>query len=253
MPTALVTGASAGLGAQFAHQLATLGHDLVLVARDAGRLEAAAQKLRDEREVAVEVLPADLSTDDGCAAVTARIERGDIDVLVNNAGIGTYQPFGEASLEHEEQQLDLNVRAVLRLTHAAVRVMRERGAGRVLNVSSVAGFIPRGRNATYAASKSWVTLFSEAVSVQLQGTGVTITAVCPGFTHTEFHERASADMTDVPQGMWLDAVDVVREGLADTFAGKPISVPSKRYKALSGVARTIPRPVLRAVMARRAL
>ncbi len=253
MPTALVTGASAGLGAQFAHQLATLGHDLVLVARDAGRLEAAAQKLRDEREVVVEVLPADLSTDDGCAAVTARIERGDIDLLVNNAGIGTYLPFGEASLEHEEQQLDLNVRAVLRLTHAAVRVMRERGAGRVLNVSSVAGFIPRGRNATYAASKSWVTLFSEAVSVQLQGTGVTITAVCPGFTRTEFHERASADMTDIPQGMWLDAVDVVREGLADTFAGKPISVPSKRYKTLSGVARTIPRPVLRAVMARRAL
>ena len=256
MPTALVTGASAGLGAEFARQLAQGGYDLVIVARDELRLATTEQTLSTEYGVAVQILPADLGTDDGCAAVAARIESATapaIDLLVNNAGLGTYQPFGEATLEHEEQQLDLNVRAVLRLTHAAVRVMRERGAGRILNVSSVAGFIPRGRNATYAASKAWVTLFSEAIAVQLQGTGVTVTSVCPGFTHTEFHQRASADMSEVPQRMWLEAADVVREGLADTFAGKPISVPSRRYTALTGVARTIPRPLLRAVMVRRAL
>ncbi|WP_375492205.1 SDR family NAD(P)-dependent oxidoreductase [uncultured Jatrophihabitans sp.] len=251
MPTALVTGATSGLGAEFARQLAGRGHDLVLVARTEERLHSTQQELA--RSVDVEVLPADLTTDDGCAAVATRIERGDIDLLVNNAGIGTYQPFGVATLEHEEQQLDLNVRAVLRLSHAAVQAMQSRGSGRILNVSSVAGFIPRGRNATYAASKAWVTAFSEAVSVMLRGTGVTITAVCPGFTHTEFHDRAAADMSDVPERMWLDAVDVVREGLDDTFAGKPISVPSRRYKTLSGVARTMPRPLLRAIMARRAL
>ena len=253
MPTALVTGASAGLGAEFATQLAACGHDLVLVARDAERLAAAADRLRAAHRVEVETLSADLATDDGCATVSARLAAGDVDLLVNNAGIGTYQPFGTADLAREEAQLDLNVRAVLRLTHAAVRAMTARGSGRVLNVSSVAGFVPRGGNATYSASKAWVTMFSEALAVQLQGTGVTVTAVCPGFTHTEFHERAQADMSHVPARMWLEAADVVKEGLADTFAGKPLSVPSRRYKTLVGVTRAIPRPVLRAVMARRGM
>jgi hypothetical protein len=153
----------------------------------------------------------------------------------------------------EEAQLDLNVRAVLRLTHAAVRAMTTRGSGRILNVSSVAGFVPRGGNATYSASKAWVTMFSEALAVQLGDCGVTVTAVCPGFTHTEFHERANADMSHVPDRMWLDAEDVVREGLAAAFAGKAISVPSRRYKALVGATRALPRPVLRAVMARRGM
>lgn len=253
MATALITGATAGLGAEFARQLAVQGHDLVLVARDVARLEAARATLGAEHGVQVEVLPADLTSDDGCAAVGARIENGDIDLLVNNAGMGTYQLFGVADLEREELQLDLNVRAVLRLSHAAVRAMTARGSGRILNVSSVAGFMPRGGNATYSAGKAWVTMFSEALAVQLAGSGVTVTAVCPGFTHTEFHERAQADMSKVPDRMWLDASDVVREGLADTFAGKPVSVPSRRYKVLVTAARRMPRPVLRAVMVRRGL
>lgn len=250
---ALVTGASAGLGAEFARQLAAAGYDLVLVARDAARLQATRNSLRDAHGVAVDVLPADLTTDDGCGAVASRLAQGDLDLLVNNAGVGAYQAFGTAELEREEFQLDLNVRAVLRLTHAAVRAMTARGSGRVLNVSSVAGFVQRGGNATYSASKAWVTMFSEALAVQLRGTGVSVTAVCPGFTHTEFDERAQADMTHVPARMWLEAADVVREGLADTFADKALSVPSRRYKALVGAARTIPRPVLRAVMARRGM
>jgi short-subunit dehydrogenase len=250
MPTALVTGASAGIGAEFARQLAAKGYDLVLVARNEARLAAL-----DLPTVSVEVLPADLLTDAGCAAVAARITDPSrpIDLLVNNAGMGMYQSFGVGELEREERQLDLNVRAVLRLTHAAVPAMTARGSGRILNVSSVAGFVPRGGNATYSASKAWVTMFSEGLSVQLQGSGVTVTAVCPGFTHTEFHDRASADMSGVPDRMWLEAPDVVAEGLADTFADKPLSIPSRRYKTLVTVARTLPRPALRAIMARRGM
>ena len=112
---------------------------------------------------------------------------------------------------------------------------------------------PRPGNVTYSASKAWVTMFSEALSLQLAGTGVTVTAVCPGFTHTEFHERAAADMSGVPSRMWLEARDVVREGLSDTFSAAAVSVPSKRYKTLVGVAQTIPRPVLRKIMGRRGL
>lgn len=249
MPLALVTGATAGLGAEFAEQLAGRGYDLVLVARDVARLEAA----RDRLPVRVQVLPADLTTDAGCAAVAERLAAGDVDLLVNNAGVGTYAAFGTAELDREEAQLDLNVRAVLRLTHAAVRAMTARGSGRILNVSSVAGFVPRGGNATYSASKAWVTMFSEALAVQLEGSGVSVTAVCPGFTHTEFHERAQADMSRVPDRMWLQAADVVREGLDDALAGKPVSVPSPLYKTLVVAARSLPRPVLRAIMARRGM
>ncbi|MBE7189001.1 SDR family oxidoreductase [Jatrophihabitans endophyticus] len=253
--TALVTGATAGLGAEFARQLAAAKHDLVLVARDETRLAATAGDLLDAHGVQVETLSADLATDEGQDAVAARL--GDperpVDLLVNNAGIGTYQPFGTADWELEARQLDVNVRAVLHLSHAAVRAMTARGSGRVLNVSSVAGFVPRSGNATYSASKAWVTMFSEALALQLAGTGVTVTAVCPGFTHTEFHERASADMSGVPARMWLEAADVVREGLADAVAGKPVSVPSKRYKALVGVSQTLPRPILREIMRRRGM
>jgi uncharacterized protein len=249
VPTALVTGATAGLGAEFARQLAAGGHDLVLVARDTARLES----MRDSLGVDVEVLSADLTTDDGCAAVAARLADAGrpIDVLVNNAGIGTYRNFGVAPLADEERQLDLNVRAVLRLSHAAVPGMTARRRGHIINISSFSSFVPRGSNATYAAGKAWVTLFSEALAVQLRGTGVTVTAICPGFTRTEFHERAHADMSHVPDRMWLSAADVVREGLADAFRGKPVSVPSRQYRTLLLVTRVVPRPVLRRVMARR--
>jgi short-subunit dehydrogenase len=252
VPTALITGGSSGLGAEFARQLADVGHDLVLVARDEQRLRDFASTLQNTR---VDVLAADLATDEGCERVAERIAdpANPVDLLVNNAGIGTYRPFGTAPLDVEERQLDLNVRAVLRLAHAAVQAMTARGRGRILNVSSVAGFVPRGGNATYSASKAWVTMFSEALAIQLAGSGVTVTAVCPGFTHTEFHQRANVDMSHVPERMWLDAADVVREGLADTFAGKPLSIPTRRYKALVGTARTLPRPVLRAVMTRRGM
>ncbi|PZS32957.1 MAG: short-chain dehydrogenase [Pseudonocardiales bacterium] len=254
MPTALVTGATSGIGAEFARQLAASRHDLILVARDADRLAASQTSLASEFGIEVEVLSADLITDAGCDAVAARIIEAQrpVDILVNNAGFGMYQRFGLAELADEERQLALNVRAVLRLSHAAVRSMTGRGSGKIINISSVAGFVPRGGNATYSASKAWVTMFSEALAVQLAGSGVSITAVCPGFTRTEFHERASADMSHVPARMWLEARTVVSEGLADSAKGRPVSVPSRRYKLLVSAVRTIPRPLLRKIMARRA-
>lgn len=253
MPTALVTGATAGLGAEFARQLAADDYDLVLVARDTERLEQVGDELTRKHGTSVKLIGADLTTDDGCAEVAQRLADREhpIDVLVNNAGFGMYKVFGSAGVAEEERQLDLNVRTVLRLSHAAVQTMTARHNGRIINVSSVSAFVPRGSNATYAASKAWVTMFSEALSVQLIGSGVTVTAICPGFTRTEFHERAAADMSHVPERMWLSAADVVREGLADAFAGKPVSVPTRQYRRLVLITRLVPRPLLRRVMARR--
>jgi hypothetical protein len=253
VPTALVTGATAGLGAEFARQLAAEAYNLVLVARDAERLEQIASELSGREGATVEVISADLISDEGCSVVAKRIEDREhpIDLLINNAGFGMYKVFGSAALADEERQLDLNVRAVLRLSHSAVRAMTGRGNGRIVNVSSVSAFVPRGSNATYAASKAWVTMFSEALSVQLKGSGVTVTAICPGFTRTEFHQRAEADMSHVPERMWLSAADVVREGLADAFAGRPVSVPTRQYRRLVLLARIVPRWLLRRVMARR--
>jgi short-subunit dehydrogenase len=249
MPTALVTGATAGIGAAFARRLATEHHDLVLVARDAARLERFAAELRDR--VAVEVLPADLSTPEGCAAVEARLADAGrpVDVLVNNAGIGLGGSFLENDLEQEQRMLDLNVRAVLRLTHAALGVMVPRGRGDVVNVSSVAGFGPIG--GTYSASKAWVTSFSETTHTAVRGKGVRVVAVCPGFVRTEFHERAGIDVGDRTGPLWLDADRVAREALHDLRRGRAVSVPSVQYKVLSGVLRHLPHGVLRAAGTRR--
>jgi len=250
---ALITGATAGLGAAFARRFAAEGRDLVLVARTVERLESTAVELRERFPIEVEVLAADLSTEQGCAMVAARLGQVDrpVDSLVNNAGFGLYQAFGQASLAGEQRMLDLNVRAVLLLSHTAVTAMTGRGRGEIINVSSVAGFVPRGAAATYAAGKAWVTSFSEGVSLLLAGTGVRITAICPGFTHTEFHARAAADMSGTPSWMWLDADRVVAEGLADARSGVVISVPGKRYKALLVLVKLLPRSVVRKVMARR--
>jgi short-subunit dehydrogenase len=224
-----------------------------LVARDADRLAKNAADLTSRFGVSVETLQADLITDAGCEAVVGRVSdvQRPIDMLINNAGFGMYKFFGAGDIADEERQLDLNVRAVLRLSHAAVRAMTGRNRGQIVNISSVSAFVPRGTNATYSASKAWVTMFTEALAVQLQGSGVTATAIHPGFTHTEFHERAHADMSHVPDRMWLDAADVVREGLDDVAKGKPVSVPSRQYKTLVTASRTIPRPILRRIMARR--
>ena len=244
MTTALVTGGTAGIGAEFARQLAARGDDLVLVARDAERLTAFAAELEQRYRVGVEVLVADLTEREQLALVEARLADAarPIDLLVNNAGFGVNQVFVGGDLDAEQRMLDVLVTAVMRLSHAALPGMVARGTGGVINVSSVASFIAGG---TYSAAKSWVTVFSESVDRQLDGTGVTVTALCPGFTHTEFHQRAEMDVDHLPDWMWLDAPDVVRGALADFRRGKPVSVPGAQYKALSTLARYLPRPMVR--------
>ena len=243
--TALVTGATAGIGAAFVQQLAARGHDLVLVARDEQRLERTAEQLR-AGGTTVEVLPADLADDDGCRRVEQRCAQG-VDVLVNNAGLGTKGAFHTAPLEAEEHLLRVNVRAVLRLTHAAVGPMLARGAGAVVNVSSVAGFVPGTRSATYGASKAWVTSFSESLHLQYGPQGVRVLALCPGFTRTEFHARAEMDASGIPERMWLSADDVVRTGLADLDRGRVVSIPGAQYKAVVAASRSVPRGVTAAI------
>jgi short-subunit dehydrogenase len=246
MTTALVTGATAGIGASFARQLAGRGHDLVLVARDVARLDDLAQQLR-ACGVAVEVLPADLADDKGCAAVEQRCEQG-VDLLVNNAGLGTKGAFHEVSRDDDEHLLRVNVRAVMRLTHAALPPMAARGAGAIVNVSSVAGFAPGARAATYSASKAWVTNFSESLHLQYGGQGVRVLALCPGFTRTEFHARAAMDTSGIPERMWLDADEVVRTALRDLDKGRSLSVPGVQYKTIVAASRVIPPSVQRTVV-----
>ncbi len=245
MTTAVVTGGTAGIGWAFARRLATLGHDIVLVARDAARLEERAAELRSVHGVQVEVLAADLSDRSDLQRVADRVgsSTSPVDLLVNNAGFGLKTAFTQGPLADEERMLDVLVRAVLVTSHAAALAMRERGRGAIINVSSVAGFAPT--MGTYSAAKSWVTAFSEGLSQELVGTGVAVVALCPGYVRTEFHQRAEMGMKGLPELAWLDADELVEVALADLRKGRSVSVPSKRYKAVSVVLRHAPRAVVR--------
>ncbi|MGB9376822.1 MAG: SDR family oxidoreductase [Mycobacteriales bacterium] len=252
MSTALVTGATAGLGAAFCRRLARDRMDLILVARDRERLELAAKELAAEHGIEVETLPADLSTDEGCARVADRLSDEDrpVDVLINNAGIGLGRSFLKASVEDGLRLTMLNVLAVQRLTHAALPPMIRRGRGDVVNVSSVAGFTPGRSDATYSASKAWVTCFSEALHAHTAGTGVRVMALCPGFVHTEFHQRAGINMSRLPELLWTDADDVVREGIHALRRGRAVCVPGWQYKTIVTLARHAPRFVVRRAAAK---
>lgn len=250
MATALVTGASAGLGLEFAWQLATARHDVVLVARDAARLERLAGQLHAAAGVHAEVLPADLSVREDVERVAERLRATErpVGLLVNNAGHAVGQRFVGGDPAREEAALDVMVRAVLVLSHAAAGQMTARGRGAILNVASVAALTASG---TYSAHKAWVRTFTEGLAVELRGTGVTATVLCPGFVHTEFHDRAELDMSAVPEVAWLHADDVVAAALADVRRGRVISTPSLRYRAASGAVRVLPRAAVRALGARR--
>ncbi|MEV7320798.1 SDR family NAD(P)-dependent oxidoreductase [Streptomyces sp. NPDC093970] len=249
MPTALVTGATAGLGSAFARRLAAQGYDLVLVARSETDLKERAEDLR-EQGIDVETIAADLTSDEGCRAVTGRLAAAPaVDLLVNNAGIGYERPFLVTGVAAEERLLDLNVRAVLRLTNAALAAMTERRTGAVLNVASVAGLGPAWLSSTYPASKAWIIAFTESLasSHQVTSAGVRMTALLPGYTRTEFHQRAGIPTTFPPPWLWLSADEVVRTALRDLDKGRVISVPSLRYKAAAWGLRHLPRGLSRAV------
>ncbi len=239
--TALITGASSGLGAEFARQLAARDTHLVLVARDKTALRGLADDLAQEFEVDVEVLAADLLVPRQLEKVVRRLTDPErpIDMLVNNAAFGLPLSFARNDIEDEVRHLELLVEVPMRLTHAALGPMLERRSGRIVNIASVAGFIPRS---TYGACKGWLISFSRWANGRYSGRGVTVTAVCPGFTHTNFHERMGLPPGEegLADWMWLDARDVVRESLRDIARGKAVSIPSLRYKAIVALTRILP-------------
>lgn len=238
-PWALITGASVGIGKEFAVQLAEQGYNLVLVSRNTETLEVVAKELRKKYSCKVEVLPADLTraTDRKKVAVRIQDEKSPIDCLVNNAGIGLNKKFTAGDLKQEKYMLDLLVTSVMELSHAAATSMKPRGCGDIIVISSVAGFVHTG---TYSAAKAWATAFAEGLSVELAGSGVRVMALCPGFTHTEFHQRAGIAKSNIPEFLWLNVQDLVRAGLQDLAKGVVVSVPNWKYKTLVMVVKWLP-------------
>jgi len=240
MPLALITGASAGLGAEFARQLASKGADLILVARSAESLDALATELRAAHGVDVQTMPADLTDEHDVRRVAERLADAaqPVDLLVNNAGFGLPLRFADNDIEDEVRHLRIHVEAPMRLMHAALRSMRGRG-GRIINVASVAGFISRS---TYSACKQWLIGFSRWANAEYAADGVSVTALCPGFTHTTFHERMglAPGHEGIPAIGWLNAEDVVREGLRGAARGRSVSIPSLRYKAVVALTKVLP-------------
>jgi hypothetical protein len=251
LKTALVTGATAGIGNAFARRLAADGYGLVLVSRDLPRLSEVAAELRKRYCVDVEVFAADLSDREQLERVACRLrdETRPVDFLVSNAGYGTGRPFLATEVSEEERMLDVLIRAVLVLSRAAAPGMIARGRGNIVTVSSVAGFLPNG---TYAAAKAWATTFTASLAGELAGTGVTATALCPGYVRTEFHLRAGMDTSHLPGWAWLTADRLVADCMADVRRGRVVSVPSLRYKAAVFFLRHIPLRLLKRLSERRA-
>jgi short-subunit dehydrogenase len=242
--SALVTGASSGIGEAMVRRLAAADVPTVVVARRADRL----QQLADEL-TGIEVLTADLTTADGVGEVAARVQSTDapIDLLVNNAGFGTSGNFAELDAERLDREISLNVAALTRLSHAALAAMVPRRRGFLLNVSSVASFQPAPKLAVYAATKAYVTSLTESLHEEVRGTGVKVTALCPGLTRTEFQSVSNSDRyaANYPAFAWMDADQVAAAGLADVARGRALSVPGVLYKGLGWATAVTPRGALR--------
>jgi short-subunit dehydrogenase len=249
MPTALVTGASSGIGLAFAERLAADGYDVVLVARDRERLDALAVRLRTERGVTADVLVADLADPGQRLPVAERLRDG-VDLLVNNAGYATSGEFVDTPPDVLAANLEVNVGAVLALTRAALPRMQQRRSGAIVNVSSVAGFLP-GRGSVYGAGKAYVTTLSLSLAAGAASHGVRVMALCPGYTRTEFHERIGQERTG-PSWLWMDADRVVADALADLERGRVLSIPGAIYKGVYAATRVLPPSLLRRLAARSA-
>ena len=244
MPTALVTGATSGIGESFTRLLAEKGYGLVLVARDEKRLQERAKSLESKFKIKVEVLPADLSVTLQLAKVEKRLAnpKSPIEVLINNAGFGIKDSFLKSDIADEILLIDVLAKAPMQLMHSVLPQMLSRDSGTIINVSSVASFIAGG---TYSAAKAYLTVHTESLHTELAKTNIKISALCPGFTHTEFHQRGKMKMSGLPNFMWLEADRVVAESWRAAMAGKAICIPGWRYKTLSTIARFGPRPLVR--------
>jgi short-subunit dehydrogenase len=244
MATALVTGATSGIGAAYAKLLAKEKYDLVLVARDLPRLNAYAKELNKNYKIKVETLQADLTKPAQLSKVEKRLssKTKPIEVLINNAGFGIKQSFADSEIKKEQELLDVLVTAPMRLTHAVLPQMLKRDSGVIVNVSSVASWIAGG---TYSAAKSYLTVFSEYLNTELKSTNIKISALCPGFTRTEFHQRGNMRMSGLPNFMWLSSDQVVAKSWKNAKAGKAICIPGWQYLTLSTIARVAPRPIVR--------
>lgn len=247
---ALITGSSSGIGATFAAQLAARGYDLVLVARRRDRLEELAAKLARSHGITAEILPADLTSDDGLAVVEQRIAAAEnLELLVNNAGFGTSGRFANADARGQDQMHRLHVLATLRLTHAALNGMIARRKGAIINVSSVAAFWQAPGSISYCATKCWMNSFTEGLALELTAAGspVKVQALCPGYTLSEFHDAAGMDRKLIPAALWMRAEDVVAESLAGLDRGKTVVIPGVLYKVAVFFMKHTPRFVLKRV------
>jgi short-subunit dehydrogenase len=249
-PVAVVTGASTGIGAEFTRALAARGNDLVVVSRSEERLEEVASGLERAHGTTVEVLAADLETDDGVARVEQRLAdaANPVELLVNNAGFGSSGRFHEMPIENEVAQIKLNVVALVRLTRAALDGMVARGHGGIINVSSVGAYQPTPNNATYAATKSFVSSFTNAVHEELKGTGVKAMVLAPGYTHTQFHIRANAENSkSMPGFIWQTPDEVVKAALKAYDKGRAVCVPGGLNSVAAAFSGTMPAAVSRKI------
>lgn len=241
---ALVTGATAGIGESFTRLLAVNNYNIVLVARDAQRMQERAQQLESQFNISTHMIQADLATDIGCGLVESYIKNNQIDVLINNAGFGLNKAFTLSEVDAEQQMLDVLVRTPMRLMHSVLPGMKERNKGVVINVSSVAGYIAGG---SYSASKSYITVISESINTELAATNVKVSALCPGFTRTEFHQRARMSMKGLPSFMWLNSDKLVERAWVDALKGRAVSIPGWQYQLLVFIIHTVPRSLVRKV------
>lgn len=225
--TALVTGASSGIGAVYAQRLAARGYDLLLVARDQGRLEASASALRDAHGVQVEVLKADLTQKDDVLKLEQRLRSdSSISLLLNNAGVAADGLLANADLDQMERMIQLNITTVTRLASAAAASFAKAGRGTIINIASVVALFPERFNATYSASKAYVLSLTQSLNAELDGTGVKVQAVLPGVTRTEIWERSGIDASQIPEDMVMEAGEMVDAALAGLDQGELVTIPS---------------------------